>query len=257
MTAARTIVFALLGLVFGSFLTVVVPRSIRKESMVRGRSKCPSCGATIRARDNVPVLSYLLLRGRCRHCGNPISLEYPLTELATAGLFAGAALAFPDIYVGGLMALFLAVLLALALTDLHQRIIPNAVVLPSLALFGLALLCGAILGRHLDLAAAAIGMFAFGGGLLVIALMRPGGMGMGDVKLAGLIGLVLGALGLRHVLVAAGLGILAGGVGAVAALAMGRSRKAAIPFGPFLVAGAMAATFWGGQIAQAYLARVT
>jgi leader peptidase (prepilin peptidase)/N-methyltransferase len=256
VTAARVAAFALLGLPFGSFLTVVVHRSLRKQSVVRGRSRCPSCGATVQARDNIPILSYLLLRARCRHCGSPISLEYPLTELATAALFVGAALAFNDLFVGAVMAVFLAVLLALALTDLHQRIIPNAVVLPSLLLFGAALAGGAILGRHLSVVGAATGMVAFGGGLLVVALIRPGGMGMGDVKLAGLIGLVLGALGLRYVAVAAGLSILAGGVGAVAALATGRSRKAAIPFGPFLVAGAMAAAFWGGQIAQAYLSRV-
>ena len=106
MTPARVVAFALLGLPFGSFLTVVVHRSPRKQSVVRGRSRCPSCGATIRAGDNIPILSYLLLRARCRHCGSPISVEYPLTELATAGLFAGAALAYKDLYVGAVMAAF-------------------------------------------------------------------------------------------------------------------------------------------------------
>jgi leader peptidase (prepilin peptidase)/N-methyltransferase len=256
MTGARVIAFALVGLLFGSFLTVLVHRTPRKLSVVLGRSRCPSCGETVQARDNIPILSYLLLRARCRHCGKPISPEYPLTELATAGLFAGGGLAFSDLYVGAVMALFLGVLLALALIDLHERIIPNAVVMPSVLLFGVALVVGAVLGRHLSLVGAAIGMVAFGGGLLGVALVRPGGMGMGDVKLAGLIGMVLGALGLRYVAVAAGLGILAGGVGALAALAAGRSRKGAIPFGPFLVAGAMAAAFWGNHIAEAYLSRV-
>jgi leader peptidase (prepilin peptidase) / N-methyltransferase len=256
MTAARVIAFALVGLLFGSFLTVVVHRAPRRESFIRGRSRCPSCQRTIEARDNIPVISYVLLRARCRHCGARISPEYPITELATAGLFTGAAVAFPDVYEAGVIALFLAVLLALALTDLHARIIPNVIVLPSLLLFAGALVAGRLLGRDLNLAGAAIGFVAFGGGLLIMALIRPGGMGMGDVKLAGLIGMVLGALGLRYVAVAAGLAILAGGAGALVALVAGRSRKTAIPFGPFLVAGAVAAAFWGSHIAHAYLSTV-
>jgi leader peptidase (prepilin peptidase)/N-methyltransferase len=256
MTAARVIAFALAGLLFGSFLTVVVHRTPRRESPIRGRSRCPSCGRTIEARDNIPLVSYALLRGRCRQCRARISPEYPITELATAGLFTGAAIAFRDTYVAGVIALFLAVLLAVALTDVHARIIPNAVVLPSLVLFAVALVAGRLLGRPLNLVGAAIGLVAFGGGLLAVALIRPGGMGMGDVKLAGLIGMVLGALGLRYVAVAAGLAILAGGAGAVVALVAGRSRKAAIPFGPFLVAGAVAAALWGSRIAEAYLSSV-
>ncbi len=253
MTAFLAAVFALLGLAFGSFLTAVIHRLPRKESLASGRSRCPSCGTTISARDNVPILSYLLLRGRCRHCGATISPRYPMVELSTAALFAGAAVAFRDIYVAGVMAVFFGVLVAVSLIDAEHRLIPNAVVYPSLVGFSAAVVVGALLGRNVDLLRAGLGLLLFGVGVLLVALIAPRGMGLGDVKLAALIGLVLGSQGLRYVAVAAGLGILAGGVGGIAALAMGRSRKSAIPFGPYLAVGAVAAALWAGPIARAYL----
>src|SRR5580765_5780806 len=127
----RGAAFIVAGLLIGSFLTVVVWRVPRKEPIARGRSMCPSCGAVIGARDNVPLFSWLLLRGKCRRCGNRISAIYPLTELATAALFAGASLSFDDAWVAGLMAAFLAVLLAVSFIDLQHRIIPNRIVYPS------------------------------------------------------------------------------------------------------------------------------
>jgi leader peptidase (prepilin peptidase) / N-methyltransferase len=246
---------ALFGLVFGSFLTVVVARVPVGEA-ITGRSRCPRCGAAIAPRDNVPVVSFMLLRGRCRRCGARISPEYPLTEAGTAALFAGAFAAYDDVVVAGLMAAFLGMLFALALTDLHHRVIPNRIVLPGLAVFALALGLARLDGRDVDLSWAGLGLVLYGGGLLVIALVAPRGMGMGDVKLAALIGLVLGSQGPRFVAVAAVLGILAGGVGGVVALLAGRSRKAALPFGPFLAAGAIVAAFWAGPIAAAYLDRL-
>ena len=253
MTGSRIAAFVLFGLVFGSFLTVVIHRTPRKEALVRGRSRCPSCGATIAARDNVPVFSYLLLRGRCRHCGAKISPKYPLVELGVAALFLVAAVVFPDVYIAGVIAVFLGVLLSVAIIDIEHRIIPNAVIYPALLGFSSAVLIGAALGRGVSLFGAALGFLAFGGGVLIDALLVPKGMGMGDVKLAALIGLVLGSQGLRYVVVAAGLAILAGGVGGLVALAMGQSRKATIPFGPYLAIGAIAAAFWSGPIARAYL----
>jgi leader peptidase (prepilin peptidase)/N-methyltransferase len=253
VTALRLFVFGLFGVTFGSFLTVVIHRIPRREALVGGRSRCPSCGATISARDNVPILSYLFLRGRCRSCGAKISPRYPLVELAVAALFLGAAVAFSEMYVAGVIAVFLGVLLALAIIDVDHRVIPNAFVYPSLAVFLVALLVGAALGRDVNLIGAGVGLLSFGGGVLLVALIAPRGMGMGDVKLAALIGLVLGSQGLRYVAVAAGLAILAGGVGGLVALAMGRSRKATIPFGPYLVIGAIAAAFWAGPIARAYI----
>jgi leader peptidase (prepilin peptidase)/N-methyltransferase len=249
----RAAIFGLVGLLIGSFLTVVIYRIPRKESIVTGRSRCPSCGAVVRARDNVPVISWLLLRGRCRSCEAPISPEYPLTELATAALATGASLEFDRPFVAVMMAAFLATLLALAVIDARHRILPNRIVYPAVVGFAVAILAGELANGGVDLLDAAIGFAAYGGGLLVIALISPRGMGMGDVKLGFLIGLVLGSLGLRYVAVAAGLAVLGGGLGAIVALATGRTRKSAIPFGPFMAAGAAISAFLGPEISSTYL----
>jgi leader peptidase (prepilin peptidase)/N-methyltransferase len=250
----RVALFAVLGLIFGSFLTVVVHRIPRGESVVRPRSRCPRCGAEIRAVDNVPVVSWLLLRGRCRRCGARVSVEYPLTEAATALLFAAASATHRDAFVAALVALFLAAMLAVALIDARWRIVPNRIVYPSLALGMAALVAGQLAGAPVDALRGLIGLASYAGPLLAVALIVPRGMGMGDVKLAALIGLVLGALGLSYVAVAAGVGIVLGGVGALAALAvMGYGRREHIPFGPFLAGGAAVAALAGPAIAGAYL----
>lgn len=237
----------------GSFVTVLVHRVPMKQSIVAPRSRCPACGSEIRPRDNIPVLSYVVLRGRCRGCDARISPGYPLLELATAGLFAGAALRFDSIYTAGVMALFFMVLLAVAVIDVGHRIVPNRIVYPALIAFAVLVTIGSIVEDQLDVATAGIGLLAYGGALLLVAVVAPGGMGMGDVKLAALIGLVLGALGLRYVAVAAGVGILAGGLGAIVLLVFTRaSRKQAIPFGPYLAAGAVVAAFLAPSIASWY-----
>jgi leader peptidase (prepilin peptidase) / N-methyltransferase len=252
-TAVRAIFAVLLGLAMGSFVTVLVHRIPRKESIVAPRSRCPVCGAEIRPRDNIPVLSYVLLMGRCRGCGAKISPEYPLLELATAGLFAGAALRFDSTYTALMMALFFMVLLAVAVIDVSHKIVPNRIVYPSLVGFAVLVAIGSVVGDHFHLAGAGLGFLAYGGVLFLVAMVSPGGMGMGDVKLAALIGLVLGALGFRYVAVAAGVGILAGGIGALALLLFAHaSRKKAIPFGPYLAAGAVVAAFLGPKIATWY-----
>jgi leader peptidase (prepilin peptidase) / N-methyltransferase len=255
VTVFRVVAFSLVGLVYGSFLTVIVHRIPLRRSIVTPRSACPACGATVRPFDNIPVISYVLLHGRCRNCAARIPVRYPLTELATAGLCAGAAVVFSDLYVAVVFAVFLGALLALGLIDAEHRILPNAIVYPSFVAFAGLIVLGALLGRPLSVPRAAIGSLAYGLPLLALAFVSPGGMGMGDVKLAGFIGLVLGSLGLRYVAVAAGLGVLAGGIGAIAALVLGRSRKSAIPFGPYLALGAMASAFWAPAIARAYLSR--
>jgi leader peptidase (prepilin peptidase) / N-methyltransferase len=253
VTAVRAVIFGLFGLAFGSFLTVVIHRVPNRESLVTPRSRCSSCGTPIRNLDNVPVVSWALLRGRCRACGARISATYPLTELATAALFVGASLAFDSIWAAAMVAPFLGLMLAIALIDLRHRIIPNRIVYPSLLGFGAYVVIVGLGGGGLSPARAGIGMFAYGGSLLIVALVSPAGMGMGDVKLAALIGLVLGSLGLRYVAVAAGTGILLGGAAAIVALIAGASRKQVLPFGPFLAGGAVIAAFLGPQLASIYL----
>jgi leader peptidase (prepilin peptidase)/N-methyltransferase len=242
-----------LGLAFGSFLTVAISRLPSGKSLVRPRSACPSCGRRLRAIDNVPLLSWLLLRGRCRSCGTRISPVYPLTELATAGLFAAAALTVEDPWVAVLFAPFLGLLVAVTVIDVRHKIIPNRLVYPAVLVSAAYLVVARIAGGRIDLPDALIGFLAYGGGLLLVALISPRGMGMGDVKLAALVGLVLGALGIRFVGVAAGVGILVGGVGALLALLFGATRKTGLPYGPAIAVGAAVAVFAGDRIADAYL----
>ena len=257
MTWLRVLIAVPYGLIVGSFVTVLVHRVPAGQSVVAPRSKCPSCGAQIAARDNVPVLSWLMLRGRCRSCGVRIPARYPAIELATAALFAIAALRYTDVWLLVLSSTFLALLLALSLIDVAHKILPNRLVYPALIVFPAFLVLARIAGAPVGLVDAAIGFLAYGGAMLVVALISPKGMGMGDVKLASLVGLVVGAVDLPSVAVAAGLAILLGGAGAVAALAMGKGRKSAVPFGPFLAAGAALALLVGPAIADAYVRSMT
>jgi leader peptidase (prepilin peptidase) / N-methyltransferase len=252
------IVIALvLGLTFGSFMTVAIYRVPAGESLVRPRSRCTRCGAPIRIADNIPVVSWLMLRGRCRACGARISPVYPLTELACGGLFVAVALVYEDPWRAVLLAPFAGLMVAISVIDIRHRRIPNRLVYPAFLIAAAVIVVGDLAGGGLDALDAGIGLFAYGLGLMIIALISPKGMGMGDVKLAGLIGLVLGSIGLDLVAVAAGMGILLGGVGAIVALLAGASRKSAIPFGPYLAAGAVIAVFVGRQIADAYLNLLT
>ena len=248
------VVVGVLGLAVGSFLNVVIHRVPRGESVVRPGSRCPGCGAPIRARDNVPVLSWLALRGRCAGCGAVISVRYPLVEAGTAVLFVavtarlGLTAALPAyLYLA-------AVAVALAVIDLDVRRLPNAIVLPSY-LVAAALLAPAVLvrgdwsaaGRSL-LAMSALWTFYF-----VLTLLYPGGMGFGDVKLAGLLGLYLGWLGWSPVWFGTFAGFLLGGAaGGVLLLARRVNRTTAIPFGPAMLAGALLALFVATPIVSWY-----
>jgi leader peptidase (prepilin peptidase)/N-methyltransferase len=167
-------------------------------------------------------------------------------------LFSGAFLVYESVWVAVAIAALLMLMPAIAVIDIEHRIIPNRVMYPSLVAFPVYLVVARLAGAPVDLVRMVAGFALFGGALFVVALVSRG-MGMGDVKLASLIGLVLGSLGLRYVGVAAGAAIALGGVGAIIALLIGRSRKAAIPFGPYLAAGAIVAAFWGSQIADWYL----
>jgi leader peptidase (prepilin peptidase)/N-methyltransferase len=258
MDAGLRIAIALpLGLIFGSFLTVVVSRVPDGGSVVRPRSRCPACGTQIAAIDNIPVLSWIALRGRCRTCRASISPIYPALELVSAALFVAVALTVDEAWAAIVLAPFLGEMAAITVIDWRHRIIPNRLVYPSLAIVATYLVGARLVGQPVMLGWAAVGFLAYGGALLILALIAPGGMGMGDVKLASLVGLVLGSLGLRFVLVAAAAGVLAGGLAAVVALVRGASRKSGIPFGPAIAVGSVVAVFVGNAMAQAYLRTIT
>jgi leader peptidase (prepilin peptidase) / N-methyltransferase len=241
-------VAAVAGLLVGSFLNVVVRRMPAGESVVGARSHCPSCGHQIRVYDNVPVLSWLLLRGRCRDCGAAISVRYPLVEALTAALYvAVVAVKGPD--EDALLGLALVTFLVpIALIDLDHRLILNKLTAPAAVVAMVLLLTfdrGAIL-EHLIAAAAA------GGFLLVAALAYPSGMGMGDVKLAAVLGLYLG----RDVGVALLVALVAGtivGLTVIARKGAADGRKTTVPFGPFLAAGGVTALLVGEPLIDAYL----
>jgi leader peptidase (prepilin peptidase) / N-methyltransferase len=248
----RALVALPFGLAIGSFMTVVIDRIPKGESVVAPTSRCPSCGAKIAPRDNIPVLSWLLLRGRCRSCRHPISVEYPLTELVTTVLIVGAAARFDRIWLGIMVAILLALMPAITLIDVRHRIIPNRLMYPSLIGFPIYVVVAWLFHGGTDPARAGLGLLMFGGGLFLVALISRG-MGMGDVKLASVIGLVYGSIGLRYVGVAAASAIVLGGLGGIGALLVGRGRKGSIPFGPYLAVGAVVAAFLTGPIAGWYV----
>jgi leader peptidase (prepilin peptidase)/N-methyltransferase len=239
------------GLAIGSFMTVVSSRVPAGESVVQPRSKCPRCDTPIRNRDNIPVLSWILLGGRCRTCGERIGARYPILEVTTAVLMAAPFFVYDSIWIAVEISAFLALMPAITLIDIEHRIIPNKLMYPALIAFPIYLVVAWIAGAPVDLVRAAIGFGAYGGALFVVALISRG-MGMGDVKLAALIGVVLGALSLGQVGVAAGAAIVLGALAAVVALVRGAGRKGAIPFGPSLAAGAVIAALWGVRIADWY-----
>jgi leader peptidase (prepilin peptidase)/N-methyltransferase len=262
------LVFAgLLGLAIGSFLNVVVYRVPAGRSLTPD-SACPTCGTAIRGRDNIPVVSWLMLRGKCRECTQPISARYPLVEAGTAAAFVLVTARFgpamlegqtaPDAIAGAIeLVAFLtltAVSIALALIDLDTKRLPNIIVVPSL-LAGSVLLGAAALVRG-DLAAlagAAIGGAALFLLYFVLALVSRGGMGMGDVKLAAVLGLYLGFLGWGNLLVGAFAAFLFGGVFGILLLIVRRAgRKTAIPFGPWMILGAWLGVFAGELLARNY-----
>lgn len=246
---ALTTAFAFLGgLLAGSFVTVVAHRVPRGESIVGPRSRCPACGAQIAAYDNVPVLSWLLLRGRARCCGAAISPRYPLAELALGVLYAATVLVLwdePGEVALGLV--FVTTLVAVTLTDLERRIIPNKVLLVA-AVLGAAVVVATDPGSLPERAAAAAGA---GGLLFLAALAYPRGMGLGDVKLAAVMGLFLG----RNVAPAILVALLAGSLVGLAMIARhgAAARKRAIPFGPFLALGGVVGLLAGDELVDWYL----
>jgi leader peptidase (prepilin peptidase)/N-methyltransferase len=235
------------ALALGSFLNVLVARLPEKRSLVRPRSACPGCGHELSPWENIPLVSYALLRGRCHGCKASISVRYPLVELTTAVLIAACFFRFGLTGEAALASFFCAVLVALSAIDFERYILPDRIVLPSAAI----VLAGniALNPEHtLEWIAAGLGASLF---LFVALIVYPKGMGMGDVKLALLLGFMLG----RYVGAGLMVGMVAALVPAIVLLARhgSQARKMKIPFGPFLAFGAVVALFWGEPIMDAYL----
>jgi leader peptidase (prepilin peptidase) / N-methyltransferase len=233
------------GLALGSFLNVVAARVPLRRSIVRPPSACMACAHEIRWYDNVPLVSWLVLRGRCRDCGVRIPVLYPAVELLTALLIAGCVLAFGVTFEAAIASFFCAALVAVSAIDLEHRIIPNRIVLPATAVI---LVANTLRDPSVEWIVAGAGAFTF---LLVAALIYPAGMGMGDVKLAALMGVALG----KTVPVALMAGMLAAMAPSFVLFARhgSKARKMGIPFGPFLALGSVVALFWGHAILDAYL----
>ncbi|MGN6256640.1 MAG: prepilin peptidase [Solirubrobacterales bacterium] len=246
---AAALLFAFCGgLIAGSFVTVVGYRVPRAESIVGPRSRCTTCGTQIAAYDNVPVFSWLLLRGRSRCCGDPISARYPLTELSLGALYAATvAVLWGDATEVALGLVFVTMLVAITLTDLERRVIPNKILLVA-TVAGVAI---AAIGDPGSLPERLIAAAAAGGGLFLVVLAYPRGMGLGDVKLAAVMGLFLG----RNVAPALLVALLAGSAVGLVLIARdgAEARKRAIPFGPFLALGGVVGLLAGDQLVSWYL----
>jgi leader peptidase (prepilin peptidase) / N-methyltransferase len=237
-----------LGALVGSFLNVVAYRLPRHESLVSPGSHCPSCGTPVKPYDNIPLLSWLLLRGHCRGCGVPISVRYPLVEGLTAALCVGAVLVHHSASAIALSIVLILLLVPAALIDLEHHIIPNRIT-------ALGAVLALLIGVTLDPAGEPERLIAgagAGGFLLIAALAYPAGMGMGDVKLAAIMGLFLGPPVAAAILIALLTGVLVGAV-IIARKGAREGRKTAVPFGPFLASGALVAVFAGQPMIDLYI----
>ena len=245
MNAAAAVFVLAPALALGSFLNVVALRVPARRSLVRPPSSCGSCGREIRSRDNIPVISYFLLRGRCRHCSAQISLLYPAVEAGTAALAVACVVVFGPTLYAALAVGFCALLVTLSAIDAQHRIVPNRIVLPAAAV---VLVARTLLDPSPEWLLGAVGASGF---LFLAVLAYPKGLGMGDVKLALLLGAMLGAT----VSVALFVGFLAGLVPAVVLFARygSAARKMAVPLVPFLSVGAVIALFVGERVLDGYL----
>lgn len=259
MTVLLLALAGVLGLAVGSFLNVVVWRVPRDESVVRPPSACPACGHAIRPRDNVPVVSWLLLRARCRDCGEPISARYPAVEATTAALFVLATwwLLGRDAGLWLLPAVWYLVAIGVALTliDIDTHRLPDKIVLPSYLVVGVALVvASAGTGQWDALLRAAVGMAALWLFYFALVMIYPAGMGFGDVKLSGVLGMALAWFGWGPLVVGAFAAFACGGLFAVVLMMLRRAgRKSQVPFGPWMLVGAAVGAVAGQTIWDTYL----
>lgn len=253
MSTFTALVAGVLGAACGSFLNVVIHRVPRGGSLLRPPSSCPQCNAPIRALDNVPLVSYVLLGGRCRSCGARISARYPLVEVVTAALWAGAVLRFDPGEEAVFVAIAGGVLVAVTAIDFEHRRIPNVIVLPATAALSIWVLATAAVRGEWSIAIEAFGSAAAAFGLLFVLAVATGGIGFGDVKLVWFVGLVTGRFGWRVTVVAIFGAFFVGGLVAAALLVSGRrGRKDAIPFGPSLAAGTLIGLYGGPELVSAW-----
>ncbi|HWC14524.1 MAG TPA: prepilin peptidase [Actinomycetota bacterium] len=253
--AYQVVVAALLGLIFGSFGTVIAHRLPQRRSIASGRSRCPSCDTQIAWFENIPVFSYVALRGRCRHCGASISPRYLWIELMSGLLFVAAWWRFGLSLEAVVFAGFFWGLVVLTAIDLEHHLLPNKIVYPLFVAGWAGLAVAAFVDGDLGrLRGAAFGALIFGGFLFTVAFIAPAGMGGGDVKLGFVLGTFLGyAGGIGFTLVGMFLSFVAGGVIGIALLARGGGRKTQVPFGPFLALGTVAGILFGRVILDWYL----
>ena len=259
MTDVSTVALALftgmLGLVIGSFLNVVIHRVPRGQSVASPPSACPRCDSPIRARHNVPVLGWLVLRGRCYDCGSSISARYPLVEAGSGALFALAGWRFADepVALAAYLA-FAAAAIALALIDLDVHRLPNLIVMPAYPVLAVLLALGTDGGSLARAAWGAALLFVF---FLLVAVAAPGAMGFGDVKLAGVVGGMTAYLSWGALLTSAFGAFLLGAVTGLVLIAGGRAwRRTAVPFGPFMLVAAWASILGASGLGELYLARI-
>ena len=246
------ILLFILGLIVGSFSNVCIYRIPRNESIVYPASHCPKCSTTIRLIDNIPLLSYFLLKGRCRNCGSKISIQYPIVELLTGLIYLIIYLTY-DLSIQSLIYIILSsALIIIAFIDLKEQIIPDVISLPGVVA-GLVI---SFFVPYISSLSSLLGIIAGGGTILIIALIgtiifKKEAMGGGDVKLAAMVGAFLGW---KYVILALFLGFFIGALaGIFLILAKIRSREDMIPFGPFIVVGSIAAILWGERILLWYL----
>ncbi|MDX6726448.1 MAG: leader peptidase (prepilin peptidase) / N-methyltransferase [Baekduia sp.] len=242
---------ALFGLLIGSFLNVVAWRLPRGESLVRPRSKCPGCATQLKPYDNVPVVSWLVLRGRCRGCGERISARYPVVEAITAALYVAVVAAkWGDVLQTTLGLVLVTFLVPIAVIDFDLKVIPNKLTGPAAVL---AVALGAVLEPSYlpEQLIAGAGALVF---FMLPALIHKKGMGMGDVKLAAVLGLYLGRNVAPAIMIGLVLGVIVGAA-VVAVKGVSEGRRTKVPFGPFLAMGALVAFFAGDAIVHSYLGR--